>query len=341
MVISKSYEFDIVFSDLCNLSCPFCYSSSRRISSENMETLRKNIDVTKLIESARIFCHILKRSGDFENSTFGFTGGEPAIFPLQVIDEVFSVFKSHFPSARFTFTTNGTFLNSYLLKWLSERDISLSISLDPYFDNYNVEFLIEKLRLLESCGIYHNVQVHLILKRGVNLNLMFNILDRFGFLKADLSLFIPSGRGRKYYNNLVLYEKEITDLVKQILDSKYVDRFSSLLDLISVIKKSLYIDYHNHIWGVCWRKYRLNLDSGIIVNPEDCVSGFVLVAENLTVYEIDFYLRKSEIIKKSYDSFCVDCEFFWFCRGGCLLYSEDRRFSCKGMKEVLSFFKEV
>ena len=112
-------------SQSCNMKCRYCYGESGEFGNKGF------MDKKMAEEYFRLF---LKLGGSLKLQKVRFLGGEPFMnFPIiQYIVSLWEEWKKDYPSKTvlFSVTTNGTMFTDEILRYIAEKKISITISLD-------------------------------------------------------------------------------------------------------------------------------------------------------------------------------------------------------------------
>ncbi len=110
--------FTVILTDECNFNCSYCYQKRGNTYLES----------TVLEKSLHFFLPYLK-----EECFIGFTGGEPLLAfnqIEQVVNHLKNKNKTHGKKIKFSLTTNGSFINEDILKFLNQHKFTIILSFD-------------------------------------------------------------------------------------------------------------------------------------------------------------------------------------------------------------------
>lgn len=112
--------------DSCNLACGYCYADQGKFEEKNTEPM-------EIATAKRLLDLLLRQSGDAEEVTYQFLGGEP-LLRAALLREVVAYGEAEAARAgkriRFGLTTNGTFLTSEIVRFFLDHEIQCTISID-------------------------------------------------------------------------------------------------------------------------------------------------------------------------------------------------------------------
>lgn len=117
---SKKLLVVIEITTNCNLNCSYCY--------KNYAYHENTIDLEKLKRVLELLFLL-----DYELFFLNFHGGEPLLYPdhiVSIIDFANTLGNKYQKKINYHITSNGTYLDSYIVKLINERVLSLTVSLD-------------------------------------------------------------------------------------------------------------------------------------------------------------------------------------------------------------------
>lgn len=330
------YEIDIFLTDICNSWCVFCYSDSKTIPLQILsKKFRIRLDIEFLKDCIHALCMSLPKGAFL---SFGFTGGEPTLVSIDACDAVISIIKDYFPESRITLSTNGLLIDDEYVSWIAERDVFLSISIEPFAKQSPME--IERKIDLVNSHLPDRHCFHFVLSRVTSFDFLLDFTNRYHVESLDFSIFIPVGRG-KFFPFLMLFEDEIISFFTRFVESGLYKKTPSFSKLKESLDQTNYRErvYFNNIWGPCWNRYRLDCE-GFLSNPDKCTNERVSIFE---IKQIDVLKMKYRVslLKKRFDAQCTSCDFLPMCQGGCILLDDfvPTYYKCRGMKKLLEFLK--
>lgn len=333
------YEVGITCTKYCNIGCSFCYSDSKVIPEFDRDFLLLFALIWKnkkgyLQDLSERVC------GIFRNASFlnvGITGGEPSLIPYWVYDVILDSFRKLDCSLRFTFSTNGSYLNDEYMEWLKHNSFVVSLSYDAILCRLEIQDLIFKLEKIAKIVGPDNLRLHFLVYKKMNVERIIKILKILDWLKCNFSLYIPVGRSGDYF----LDEDSILLFFRRVFDEELHNRFPEIVNMINDLKTNSIISTNNvnGIWGQCWNAFRIDFEKAEITNGDGCIPGRVSVYEVSFIEELFLKLEVHEIIRKKLSFECKECNYFFFCKGGCFLLKG--KYSCAGLKKILDFLASI
>jgi len=357
-------EVEIRLLDECNFNCMHCYADATVFRGDiaslpfySEEYLRN------FMEKLREFLLVLNAEYLKQWPLYlvvSLMGGEPLLIGIEkfrmVMNAVFKTFaqggSDGFLLEKVTTSTNGILINEKWLSFFREERGRLSVAMA--YDFGPVRFTSssaerkwkEVYKVVRGEGI--DVTVNVVLTRYIPEPEVFvNFLEKNGIDSVDLSPFLPVGRGRKFADVLKLSCSEITAYYKKFLDvlrgkpfSVRFDTFGNLPVYLEKFKSRLNTEVHLNGWGQCWNKVIVDLKGNVFLEcsyPQALCNIF----DPLAVYK----MRVSEFFtgflrEKLYRNQCLECEFYNFCRGGCVALTCCEDSECRGLKTLLNYISE-
>jgi radical SAM protein with 4Fe4S-binding SPASM domain len=225
-----TYPIDLTFeiSNICNLECIMC-------NAEYSSTIRKNRD--KLSDLPNFYPHDF-----FEQlkpylinaKIFRFQGGEPFLINLYL--DIIEYICKYNRNCKIYIQTNGTIYNNRVAKILSNKNISLSISIDSLKED--IYRIIRKnanlSRVLQNIEKYANHLVGNKNKININICIMKNnwkeIPSFFEFCHANnYSMTFIMVEYPEIYSIIYLNPSEVLDIKNYLvlnIDRKYKERYN-------------------------------------------------------------------------------------------------------------------
>ncbi len=123
-VTGKIQIMYLILSSSCNLACKYCFIENGAFNNK----IEKNMKVSTGIEALRKYAKYIKGNGIEEGSII-FYGGEPLV-NFECIKAVLSEYKKLDVKINFSMVTNATLLDEEKVKFLTENDVEIGISID-------------------------------------------------------------------------------------------------------------------------------------------------------------------------------------------------------------------
>ncbi|MEM4140987.1 MAG: hypothetical protein QXG36_07775 [Nitrososphaeria archaeon] len=357
-------EVEITTSSYCNLFCKHCYIDAKFLGS-NEPFFLKNSEYDKTYLSSyfdRVF-DFIRYTTDREKTSdivhFMIMGGEPTLIGIDlfefILEKIYSIGDKKGLKVSVGTSTNCLLLNESWLDFfsLNKEYINLSIAYD-----FSIRFYSS---LLEDQW-WRNVQA--IRERGLpfalNLTLtrhlvksdVFSLISKIEPYRVDIGSFLPVGRGRIFMHELGLSTEELANFYIYFFNevrSRYFDLSERLLGdflkVASILKErqsslNSWDDFFKNCWGKCWRRLIVDLKGNLYLEctyPNSIGSifddfGLVFLSREF----LNFY--KSKCYRKE----CFLCDFYDFCKGGCVaLFPLVKGNECVGLKKLLTFLQSV
>lgn len=146
----------------CNLNCMYCYEGSKK----------DKIFQQEYVEPLILFIKEFAMEVPQEELMINFHGGEP-LLNFDMIRTVVKRLKQENMRANYSFTTNGLLINEYMVQFIKENDIYLSISLDggkeindknrvDYAGNGTYDRVMKQIALLKDYGVSYRTRMTVI-----------------------------------------------------------------------------------------------------------------------------------------------------------------------------------
>ena len=231
---SKSLDFWIHITDLCNLKCSYCFLSSDRTKGNTMEDSTIDLFIQKLTNVVDKY-HINRLN-------IRFAGGEP-LLKFDVLKDIYSKINNKFRyklHITYSIISNLTNITSEVVSFLIQNDISIGFSIDGIGDFNNIN------RLMKNGGDSFSLiqkNIDLLIDAGVNKmgalvvvsdNNLDGLLDLVHFfVEKRLSYRLSIVRNAKFnYEKAIVVFNEIRKLTSS--DLYPVSSSSSLVAQIFV-----------------------------------------------------------------------------------------------------------
>lgn len=297
----------------CNLRCWYCYEQhipGSQMTSEVMFALKRLID--KITESNK-----------FKVLQLGFFGGEPFLkfdeCAVEIINYADQQCKNHDLKLSINFTTNGTFLDERIIKYLSGFDCGFQITLDggkQHHDktrffrggNGTFETILKNIELAAKYKISTIVRINYT---DSNIDSVSTIYDKFHSLKGELVDFLRFDFQRVWQTKsdgddeaeekasslrMKFNESGLTVLPNFILNNVVSPCYGDM-------NNYLMVNYNGDIFGCTARDFTSDNRIGYLTQ-----SGEV-------AYDIEkLKLRNNSQLSKR---ICRDCRIAPLCGGGC------------------------
>ncbi|MBU5311992.1 radical SAM protein [Tissierella carlieri] len=330
-VKDKNQFLDLVFITGfdCNYNCTYCYQKDYK----NIKSKMKTDDLDKIKEFYGAYDNLFNTDSIIKTITI--MGGEP------FLDDNFkfieSVFKN-FPTAQITFTTNGSNISKYksLIKANRERIQTVILSIDgnkklhlkhrntfndKFYDNIweALEFLLDNDIEVIINSVYHPEEIE-------DYPLFFDILEKYGWLenkfsvKLDLDMMKTKSIGEdKTYINMV--KESFNTLIEMDNRAKYLSQsfmnYTEITMIGMIQSRETRIPYKH--CDLTFRPSYTFIPNGKAVT---CLSSDNPKLE-VGTYKPEIRINKDNI-ENIYNrdvrnmSRCKECDYKYFCRGGCI-----------------------
>jgi uncharacterized protein len=168
------YEFTILPTYHCNLTCYYCTPSEKTLSHD-------------LLQKVKEFFSKEVEKGDFENVAVRIAGGEPLLHPgllFEMLEELSRITEEHGKKFFSGLATNGTLLTSELLDTLSFLD-AVQLTFEgcrSYHDSVRYDKtgtfdrVLRSAEMIRDAGIFLNMRVHVSEKSINGLEELFDVL---------------------------------------------------------------------------------------------------------------------------------------------------------------------
>lgn len=358
------FEVEIKLLGECNFRCLHCYADATVFKGDiKYATLYSPNYISNFMQKLREFLLVLNAEYLKQQPLYlivSLMGGEPLLIGIDrfrmMIDAVLNTFtrdnSGYFVLEKITTSSNGMLFDRYWISFFKENadfiSISLAYDFGPVrFANQQVEYRWKEVyRMLKAEGL--DVSVNVVLTRYVPEPEAF-----VGFLKdndinsIDLSPFLLVGRGRHFADSLKLrcseisaYYVKLCEILRNDSDSIRFDTFTNLPFHLKRFRERLNVEVHLNGWGPCWNKIIVDLEGNVFL---ECTYPLALcnIFDPLAVFRMYSSSIFTDILKrKLYREQCVSCEFYNFCRGGCVALTECEDIECRGFKKLLEYISE-
>lgn len=357
-------EIEIKTSSYCNLFCKHCYVDAKFLG-DNEPFFLKSDEYDKTYLSFyfdRLFDFIefvIDRERTSNVVHFMIMGGEPTLIGIDlfefILKKIYDVGSKRKLKVSVGTSTNCLLLNDSWLDFFSRNKeyINLSVAYD-FFIRFHSQLLEEQwwrnIQFIKERGIFFNL--NLTLTKYLIKSDVFSLIEKIDPYRVDINPFLPIGRGSFFIHELGLSTMELSSFYIYFFNEvrdKYLNLRDKLLgDFLkveSILKNEQNISgvgdsVFKNCWGRCWRRLIVDLKGNIYLectHPNsigNIFNSFELVF--LSREFLDFYKSKC------YREECFLCEFYDFCRGGCVaLFPLVKDGECVGLKRLLNFLQGV
>lgn len=347
-------EIEIRVTDYCNLSCKHCYADAKSLSNPSFfdmdsrysEEYLKNF-VEKVFDFVEFYNE--RENGRSKTVQFMLMGGEPTLVGterLGILLETVHVEGNKRGYQVFVGTsTNGLLLNEDWISFYKEKAklLSLAVAYDPFIRFRSSD---EEKRWWRSIDLLKKNNIEFSVNVAITRYLLrFNLsefISRLEIKNIDFAPFLPVGRGRYFAQKLGVFSSELSSFYIKLLE-----KFSDRIDLRSFSRISYFLknktqDQFGTLngWGKCWRRVIVDLNGNLFFEcsyPNSLGNVFYGSLESILFSPLFLFLLSKKLYRKS----CLGCEYYSFCRGGCiaLLPFEDAN-ECIGLKKFLRYLEE-
>lgn len=320
----RSYIRDcsISITNICNLSCPYCFRNSKSSDISNELTLSDWKKIFDKLKQANVLRVLI-------------TGGEP--FARNDLSQIIKMIFEH--KIQISIATNGTIINESVLDLLSKYRMAVNyvqVSLDGNQPQNNdltrglgsFEKSINMIKLLKSIDVHVSCRITLQKNNYKEFRQIYEYIHN-ELKVADITVneVQPVGRGKEN-SELNLTEQERIEFIKNNED--IILKINFMDCEISRLIRLLYPYINQNVIGgklrTCTRAYKgfHILQDGFIV-PCDTMSELKL-ANILTIDDISDFWENNEILKKLRErneinllnfNKCRKCEYINICTGSC------------------------
>ncbi|SFN35827.1 Anaerobic sulfatase-maturating enzyme [Peptostreptococcus anaerobius] len=298
-------NFNILVTNKCNLSCKYCYEKTKNEFDLSVDMADKIIYFIK--------CEIHENNPD--KLKIVFHGGEPTL-NFDIIKYIISSLEDIKLLKIYEMTSNGFLINTDIIKYIYEKKINLSISLDGReFDNDlnrvdkngkgTYKSVIKNIESLIKMNV--NIRCRMTVTKSNILNLVENISELInkGIKNFAIALdFYEDKWNQNDYNSLLFSIKKLkenyknSDINISIIDESYsLSEKSDCLGGISSFTLDSNGDIYPCLFALNSKKFKLgNLDENTLVEIRK--KGRILCKERYSI-----------------KSFCDECKAKKICDG--------------------------
>lgn len=328
----------IILSQLCNLSCSYCYArESRSKEILDRDRLKQAIDYTLSSSNNNI-----KR--------FSFIGGgEPTLtwnllkWAINYIDTS----KRENQKVRISITTNGTLLSDEKIKFIKKHKVHVGISFEilPEIQNIQRGYANPKLKSFDDV----NNAIQKLTKNNIPYSLRSTITRKNVGLMKDMVIFVS----KNYKHIKRLHFEQVTDILDNDLNF-YNDFIVNFFDARKAGREKG-IEIYNSISNsvnylktkFCRGEFCITPTGDLVAchrvssNKENAFNAFNFGNIDEEVYIDNTKVEKVLNIAKEKQEECNTCFAKWHCAGGCvsdrlLLSKIQQAYKCNFTKEFVT-----
>ncbi len=329
---SKSLDFWIHITDLCNLKCSYCFLSSDRTKGNTMEDSTIDLFIQKLTNVVDKY-HINRLN-------IRFAGGEP-LLKFDVLKDIYSKINNKFRyklHITYSIISNLTNITSEVVSFLIQNDISIGFSIDGIGDFNNIN------RLMKNGGDSFSLiqkNIDLLIDAGVNKmgalvvvsdNNLDGLLDLVHFfVEKRLSYRLSIVRNAKFnYEKAIVVFKALYSYLETIINCGYeFSKYHKLCD-IKFLKPSLYTCSS----GI--NSAAIDVSGNLYFCPYHIGDKSRILGNMSSVDDLFHIIERGHQYINPVHSDCINCSYLYICTNGCPLHLENGKTpSCLFYKEII------
>ena len=258
-------QFIIELTNKCNFQCKYCYL-------EQAESISNN-SLCKMEESTGIFLMeylYLTFKDSYEKIYIDFLDGEP-LLNYEVMKSMVlkgEELEGESDKFLFRFTTNGSLLNSEIVKFTTEHNIYFNISIDGLLETHDInrkfpngegtgKIVYEKLKLvlgLDNVGIVSTYSANTYYKMLEGTQWLMN----FGIKHIEVNFCMGKV---DYYEDIEKLKGEYTKVINMYLSRYKIGDFSCTYVVLDNVLKSLFLN--SYIKSNCVYPFKITYDGKI------------------------------------------------------------------------------
>ena len=336
-------EFELRPTNLCQLRCDHCYISS---SPRKGGIIWDRVIIDRVLKFMTLLVERMYILGPYKLSV-RITGGEPLLLGSEKLEYLLTGLREKFGSISLGITSNFLLYDRQVKDLVKRYNLIVYASYDPEirFKKKEQQILWEK-KIKKALDDGINLVIGITMTREVTRK-RESLLEYLELLGVDKVYFAPyssTGRGKEKANVLCPTREEIVDFVKWFLEnasSIEVYPFKDMRIQYETFKKTGRGNIE--CWSDCWNDFGINPDLSVTsvgMCWENCYYGKIGSDIEKSVDEIfsspariDF--QKAKLFGKSE---CFSCEYYDFCRGGCLSMEKHHfKKECRGLKSLMDY----
>lgn len=347
-------EIELKLLEECNLRCKHCYALSRPYNGNISYSIYHQRDYLesfshKILEFSIFYSEKVNRR-DLLFVVISLMGGEPLLIGRERIEMVMDTLQDKFErkgiKTKFTISTNALLINKEWLEFFKKNEDRLSVAYAYDFDirfnsSYEEERWRENFRLSQEFGL--DITVNIVVTANLINTDVWKFVEKANIKKVDISPFLPVGRGRFYSDALGTKCSVLSNFYVKLLKNKppsvRFETMESVRDKLRIFMEKVNDQYWLNGWGPCWNKIVFDMKGSVYLEctyPEVLGNVFNDSFEKIALSEKLINLYKNKLYRKK----CVDCIFWKFCRGGCVVLTCYEDEECRGLKNLLRYLYE-
>ncbi|MCX6578596.1 MAG: radical SAM protein [Candidatus Aminicenantes bacterium] len=337
----KPFASLLLFSEKCNLYCPYCIMA-HTWGSKSYKSLKKNTDQNTLYNNVtELLDQQYKAMESFPNEHFNITisGGEP-LLKFDLLKRIITYIRvtKNDQKTSIDMNTNATLLTEEMVKFFIDNNIKLQISLDgnrvhhdstrvyrngkgSFNDVINAIQMLKKMRYPEE--MLENFQGTLYNFDLFDKEEIFDFYSKLGF---KIVLFYPGLVGRDAETGIKNAVK-FFDLYKESLKRDPTLSSSEIRKCEEALDLGVNANYTPYCNGLGANLKVLLLNYNIPNESLSYLCQFIpglskKHGESINIFDMELFDKSIEFQYKRIESMknhCINCSVIGICKGGCLM----------------------
>lgn len=343
-------EVELRVTNLCNLRCKHCYIDAGIKDSSTPRIIWDETVIDLVTEFLAVLVERITLNNVSSKILIKFSGGEPMLLGAKKLAYFSEKLSKNVTYSCIGIVSNFLGYNSEIGRIAKEYNWVVFASYDPvvrYGSNLKIEaFFQRKVKQALDDGL--DVILSVVMTKELFKMDILQYAKNLGVSKVYFAPYVSTGRGKEAADYLRPTREEVVEYIKGFYSFERDIKIIPFDDFAKVYSDFIETGIGSiECWSDCYNDFGINPDLTVtsmgMCFDRGYVYGRVYRPVEKAVEEVISSRNRLEFMKYKLFSNkkCLECEFFRFCRGGCLSYEKHSYVrECRGLKSLLEFLKK-